>query len=148
MAASVEHSIAIPRPPAQVFRAASDPFEQLNWDHAGLKRVEALTEGGLRPGARYRGTFKGMGSIEYEFVEYEPDVRFAHLARTPVGMIRHTFTFGPTPEGTRMTQVGELVPRGVGALVAPLVRRMLVRRFGVIARELRRYVFAGGGATD
>ena len=141
----VEHSVAIPGQPDRVFRAASDPFRQLEWDQGGMQRVEALTDGELRKGARYRGTFKGMGTVEYEFSEFEPNSRFVHVARIPLGVIRHTFMFSATPEGTRMTQVGELAPNALGRVAAPFMRKRLARRFAEVGNRLRRYLYAGGG---
>src|SRR6266542_4413029 len=71
-------SAIIERPVSEVFAIAADPDKQLAWDTGGLRRVDKLTPGPLERGARYRGDFKGFGIVEYEFVEYELDLRFAH----------------------------------------------------------------------
>jgi len=144
----IEESIVIARPPAEVFRTAADPFRQLDWDHQGMREVKALSLGGLKRGARYRGSFKGFGTVEYEFVEYEPDRRFAHLAKISVGVMRHAFTFQATPEGTRMTQVGELAPNLLGRIAGPVFKRKLKDRFRTIGDEMKRYLYAGGGRED
>ena len=36
-----------------------------------MKAVEKLTDGPLGKGSRYRGKFKGFGTIEYEFAEFD-----------------------------------------------------------------------------
>src|SRR3981081_612108 len=129
----VERAI-IERPVSEVFAIAADPDKQLAWDTGGLRRVEKLTPGPLGRGARYRGDFKGFGTVEYEFVEYEPDLRFAHRARVPMGEMPHLFTFESVPGGTRLTQEGILTPNLAGRVMWPLMmRRVLGNRFRDIA---------------
>jgi hypothetical protein len=140
MALRIEEHAVIPRPRGEVFATAADPFRQLEWDPVTLRRVEQLSDGPLAVGARYRGTFRGFGVLDYEFVEYEPDRRFAHLARLPMGELRHTFEFGDGPDGTTLTQVGELRPNLMGTVASPLMGRILRRRFQVIAAEIDRYL--------
>jgi hypothetical protein len=141
----VEETAVVGRPVAEVFRAASDPFRQLEWDVGSMNDLEALGRAApLGRGARYRATFRGVGRVEYEYVEYEPDARFAHLARVPFGVMRHTFTFAAVPEGTRLTQTGDVAPNALGKVLAPIVRRALRKRFREIAVRLKRYLRAGG----
>ncbi len=134
-------SAIIERPVSEVFAIAADPDKQLAWDTGGLRRVEKLTPGPLERGARYRGDFKGFGIVEYEFVEYEVDRRFAQRARMPMGEMRHLFTFESVPEGTRMTQEGILAPNLAGRLMWPLMmRRMLGNRFRDIATRIQQHL--------
>jgi uncharacterized protein YndB with AHSA1/START domain len=140
----IVESAIIERPVSEVFAIAADPDKQLAWDTGGLRRVEKLTPGPLERGARYRGDFKGFGTVEYEFVEYEPDLRFAHRARMPMGEMRHLFTFESVPEGTRMTQEGTLTPNLAGRVMWPLMmRRMLGKRFRDIATRLQQHLASG-----
>jgi uncharacterized protein YndB with AHSA1/START domain len=137
---TVSETAVIPHPPGVVFQAASDAEAQLSWDAGTLKRVEALTQGPLAKGSRYRGKFKGYGTVEYEYAEYDPPKRFAHLAKIPLGRMRHTFTFENVPEGTKLTQVGELEPGGIGHLIGGLMMGRIQKRFRVIAQELSEYL--------
>jgi hypothetical protein len=140
----IVESAIIARPVSEVFAIAADPDNQLAWDKGGLRRVEKLTLGPLGRGARYRGDFKGFGTVEYEFVEYQPDLRFAHQARMPMGEMRHLFTFESVPEGTRMTQEGTLTPNLAGRVMWPLMmRRMLGNRFRDIATRLQHHLEIG-----
>jgi len=127
-------------PVAEVFDTAADPEKQAVWEPETLKRIEKLTPGPLGQGSRYRGKFKGMGTVEYEFPEYEPPKRFAHRAKVPFGVMRHIFTFEETPEGTRMTQVGILEPNLLGRVMTPVMARMMPKRFHTIATALGRYL--------
>jgi Polyketide cyclase / dehydrase and lipid transport len=127
---------------ADVFAAASDPVRQLEWDAVTLRRVEMLTDGPISTGTRVRGRFRGFGTVDYEYVAYEPDRTFAHVAGLPMGTMRHTFTFEPTTEGTVMIQLGELEPNLLGRAAAPVVARVMRHRFATIAAEIDRYLRA------
>ena len=136
----VVETVVIERPVEPVFDAAANPQTQLAWDPGTLLRVEPLTSPPLGLGARYRGRFKGMGTVEYAFAEFNRPHRFTHLARMPFGTIRHVFTFEVVPEGTRLTQEGVVEPNLPGRLLAPLMRRMLGTRLRIIGSELQTYL--------
>jgi len=137
---SVTDTAVINRPIDAVFAAAADPHVQLRWDADTLRSVEQLTPGPLGLGSRYRGNFKGFGVVTYEFAEFEPGRRFQHVARIPMGEMRHRFTFESVPAGTRVTQDGELRPNLVGRVLGPFVMGMLRKRFRTIAQELETYL--------
>ncbi|MEA2574541.1 MAG: hypothetical protein QOH93_1839 [Chloroflexia bacterium] len=136
----VSETAIIERPPVKVFPIAADPETQLHWDPGTLKSVEKLTPGPLGQGSRYRGKFKGFGTMEYEFAEYESPRRFAHLAPMAMGKLRHTFTFEAVPQGTRLTQEGRLEPNLLGRILWPVMSRMLRSRFRLIASEVSQYM--------
>jgi Polyketide cyclase / dehydrase and lipid transport len=137
---SIAETAFIAQPTISVFNAAVDPHLQLTWDAPTLRTVEKLTPGPLARGARYRGDFKGFGRVTYEFAEFEPGRCFQHVARIPMGEMRHRFTFEAAAGGTQLTQQGELRPNIVGRLFAPLVMNMLRKRFRTIAQELDAYL--------
>src|ERR687888_549811 len=82
---SITEYAFIAQPTERVFDAAADPQLQLRWDAPTLRQVEKLTPGPLARGARYRGNFKGLGKVTYEFAEFEPGRAFQHVARMPMG---------------------------------------------------------------
>lgn len=136
----VVETAVMERSAAELFAAAADPFTQLRWDSGTLKSVEKLGPGPLGQGARYRGTFKGFGVVEYDYADYDPPHRFSHRTTLKMGEMRHTFTFEPVAGGTRMTQAGELSPNLLGWFMQPMMARMLRKRFRAIADELRAYL--------
>lgn len=136
----VSESAIIERPPAEVFEVAADPYEQLKWDPGTLKSVEKLTSGPLGRGSRYRGEFKGFGTVEYEYDEFEPGRRFTHHTLMKIGEVRHVFEFEAVPEGTRLMQSIVAEPKGMGRLMAPIMKVMMRRRLRVINSELRQYL--------
>ena len=136
----VSESAVIERPPAEVFEVAADPYEQLKWDSGTLKSVEKLTPGPLGRGSRYRGEFKGFGTVEYEYDEFEPGRRFTHHTLMKIGEVRHLFEFEAASEGTRLTQSIVAEPKGMGKLMAPIMKAMMKRRLRTINSELRQYL--------
>lgn len=133
-------SIVIEQSPDLVFDTAADPETQLCWDPSTLKQVEKLTPGPLGRGARYRGKFKGLGTLTYEFAEYDRPRRFVHHTVIPLGEMHHCFTFEQVPGGTRMTQEARLEPNLLGRIMSPIMRMMLRNRFRTIGSELREYL--------
>ena len=138
--ATVAETTFIAQPIDRVFAAAADPQVQLQWDASTLRTVEKLTPGPLAQGARYRGNFKGFGVVTYEFAEFEPGLRFQHVARIPLGEMHHRFTFEAVDGGTRLIQHGELKPNLVGRVFGPFMLNMLRKRFRTIAAELDSYL--------
>src|SRR5690242_3870827 len=85
----VEHASSIPRPPGQVFRVASDPLRQVEWDVGTCRGVEPLTPGATGKGARYR-MHLGREVFEVAVVEFVRDARVVTLATTRDGVRRST----------------------------------------------------------
>ena len=135
----VSYETTIERPVEEVFRVASDPKAQLEWDDR-MTSVQPLSEAPLERGATFRARFRRMGSVTYEYADFDPPRRFSHRSRMPFGTMTHVFTFDPTASGTRMVQVGRMEPTALGRLLAPVVRRMLAKRFPQIAGDLRAYL--------
>ena len=143
--ASVVESAFIAYPVEVVFRTAADPQEQLRWDRDSLRRVERLSSVPLGPGARYRGDFKGVGWVEFEFLEFDPPRSYTHRTKLPLGEMRHVFTFESEAGGTRMRQEVKLSLAPLARLAAPLYAWFIRRRVRHLAQAVRRDLDAGLG---
>jgi hypothetical protein len=143
----VERATSIPRQPSQVFRVASDPLRQVEWDVGTCRGVEPLTSGSRGRGSRYR-MHLGREVYEAEVVEFVRDARFVTLATTRAGVRRSTIAVVAAAGGTTLTQVDELASGGLAALLAPVTRTRLARRQREIAERLKRYLLAGGGEPE
>lgn len=144
----VAESIIIEQPQDLVFDTAADSETQLHWDPSTLQQVEKLTPGPIGQGARYRGKFKGLGTLEYEFAEYDRPRRFVHQTVMPLGEMRHVFTFEQVPGGTRLTQEARLEPNLIGRIVSPVMSMMMRKRFRTIGSELRQYLAAASASPE
>ncbi|MBI3243710.1 MAG: SRPBCC family protein [Chloroflexi bacterium] len=136
----ISESFIIERPPIEVFPIAADPDNQLKWDSENLKKVEKLTAGPLGRGARYRGSFKGMGVVEYDYSEYEPGRRFAHHSVVGMGDMLHLLEFEAVPEGTRLTQSMIVQTKGLWTLMTPFMKTMMRNRMRLVASEIKAYL--------
>jgi hypothetical protein len=134
----VVESAFLPYPPEVVFRTACDPQKQLHWDRTSLRSIERLSAVPLGVGARCRGDFKGAGSVEFDFVGFDPPHRYTHLTTIPFGPMRHAFTFEPEQGGTRPRQEAQLELAPLARPAAPLCAFMLRRRFRHLAEAVRR----------
>ncbi len=135
----VSYTATIKQPIQKVFDVSADPETQLKWD-PGTVSVEKLTQGPLGKGSKYRGKFKGMGTVEYEFSEFKSPTGFTHSTKVPMGKMMHTFSFESTGEGTKFTQVGEFKPNFIGWFMQPMVGSMLKKRFRAIPNEVDAYL--------
>ncbi len=138
---SVSDSIRIDRPPTDVFAALADPRVQITYDGEMMKSVEQLSPGAIGKGTRFRGNFKGMGNVEYEYADFEQDRLIEHGVRTPFGSARHRFEFTPEGSGTRLTQSITVKPNLVGQILWPvLMKRMMSKRAQTLDRLVKAYV--------
>ena len=137
---SVTESIVVPHPPNEVFEVVADPYQQLRWDTSALQSVEPLTPGPLGQGSRFLVRYKGLGSAEYEFAEFEPGRRFAHWGSNLMGKIYHTFELEAVPEGTRLTQTSTIRLTGMGRMLAPFLRKSMRKRLQTMNKEISEYL--------
>ena len=137
---TVSESITIPRPLDKVFPVVADPFQQLEWDPQNFFKVELVTPGGLKQGARYRADVKGMGTIEYVFAEYVPNNYFIHHSEIKFGRGVHRWQFEAVPEGTRLTQTLMIEPKGIFHLLIPVMKGTMRKRVREINTEIHRFL--------
>jgi len=137
---SVSDEISINGTGEAVFAALADPEVQVGYDR-DFRSVEKLTQGPIGKGTRFRGDFKGMGKVEYEYAEFEPIRLIEHAVKWPFGAVRHRFDFQPSGDGTRLAQAITLRPNLLGRLLWPLLLRDLVgRRLRTVNRLVKAYV--------
>jgi carbon monoxide dehydrogenase subunit G len=98
--AGFKRSVVIQRPVEEVFDFATD-LANASLFLPGVTKTEMLTEGGMRPGARFRETRGIQGkerSAVIEITEHErPRV---HAARAAMMGMAATYTFRFSPEGS------------------------------------------------
>lgn len=137
----VSQTVVISSSPAEVFAALADPQIQIRYDSATYRSSEQLTSGPIGKGTRFRGKFKGMGSVEYEYDEYKEDSLIQHYVRMPFGAARHRFEFEPVDGDTRLTQWMRIEPNALGRILWPVaIKRMMVKRLTELNGRVKRYV--------
>jgi carbon monoxide dehydrogenase subunit G len=136
--AGFNRSIVIPRPIEQVFDFATD-LNNAPLLLPGVTRTEILTEGGMKPGARFRETRGVKGkerSAVIEVVEHERP-RLHKAAAGMLGMkASYTFRFSPEPQGTRVDMEAEVTGNLLWKLFLGMLSRMMEREDGEYLNRL------------
>jgi uncharacterized protein YndB with AHSA1/START domain len=127
--ASFTHSVAIPRPPAEVFPWLLEADRVPQWT-SNLERYEP--EGAVGPGSKIRQRLEVSGQtvdVAMEVVRYEPP-REAQTRFSTNGVdIEATYRLAPDGAGTRLTQSLEAKARSLAArLIVPAVQPRLERK--------------------
>jgi hypothetical protein len=133
-------SIIIFRPREIVFNTAADPWQQLIWDKKHFTKLEALTPGPIGLGSKYKCMIPWMGTMWYEFVEYEPTTYFAHRSKMLLSYGYHRLEFIELPEGTQFIQTMQVRPRGIGFLLYPFLKGLLKKSMRSVSTGLKSYL--------
>jgi uncharacterized protein YndB with AHSA1/START domain len=137
--ADVETTITITAPIESVLDQWAEGRRYNEWQPAATKKdVHLVTSSGIGPGARFRGTFKGAGELEYEIVDYQRPHLLAMRTVTKMGELRHTIRCEETPGSRRVSQFGEARFRGVYKLAGPLILMVFRRSFRQNDQALKR----------
>jgi uncharacterized protein YndB with AHSA1/START domain len=132
---SAEHVDFLQAPPAEVFALISDGARQTEW-HPRVKRVEQLSGSDPQLGVRYRGDYKGFGSVEFEIAEFQPPQSVTFVSETKGGTMRHTFEVHEGGAGSTLRQTMSLEPRGMMKLVLPVMRSALKKQLAGNAKAI------------
>jgi uncharacterized protein YndB with AHSA1/START domain len=141
----VTETLVINRPPEVVFDYVTDPNNLASWQ-TSITAVEQLTDGPPGLGTRVRERTKPPGGKEFEqiveFTEFaRPERLHVHIVKGPYP-VDGTWSFEPSPRGTRVLFTAEGRLRGGMRLLEPLAARMLARQFASYHRNLRENVEA------
>src|SRR4051812_21602031 len=116
----VETSITINRPPEDIFEHWADGRLYNQWTPGAVKKdVRMVTPAPIGVGSRFRGTFKGMGEVEYEIVEYDRPRRLTLVTHAKIGDLSHMITCERRDGATYVKEVGDGTFKGIFRLLAP-----------------------------
>jgi uncharacterized protein YndB with AHSA1/START domain len=135
------NTIAIERPPAEVF-AVLARFENLpRWNHA-IGETRQTSPGPVGVGSRYEQvrTQPTPSTETFEVTGFEPDRSLSIRGTFGPFPGRATYALEPLGKGTRLTNAVELEPTGLLGLVAPLatarVKAAVAANLGALKRIL------------
>lgn len=129
MAASVQVSMIVERPPEETFDRLADMRPIPHFD-ADVKSVTKTSPGPIGQGTTFRlvermPPFGRLWTSDWRYHVFEPDRRIGYQYTGPPGPIAPCgiLSFERTGAGTRLTYRGDPHPRGVVRLLAPLIAR-------------------------
>jgi uncharacterized protein YndB with AHSA1/START domain len=139
----VERSVSIARPPADVFRFVSDIRNDPQW-HTDVLEAKPSTEA-IGKGTVFEVRVKpsmGVSGGTMTVAEFDPPKGLVFQGRMGKMEPRVTYTFVPEASGTRYTRVVEIPTKGVMALMAPMMRRMIGKANDGFLANLKRVLEA------
>ena len=110
----------VSRPVNEVFDYFLDFRNENEWNVVA-RDVKILTTGPIGVGSRFRGQYQGMGTLEYEILEYDRPRRACVRGTSNPFDFVSTFELAPKPAGTNMTGTMDPRPKGFVRLVAPVI---------------------------
>jgi uncharacterized protein YndB with AHSA1/START domain len=120
--ARAEKTLTINRPPEAVFDFLADGANNQKW-RPSVTEVEKQSGDGA--GAVYRQRMKGPGGRaidgDYRVTTFDRPRQLAFDVIAGPARPTGTFTLAPEGEGTRLTFVLELQPKGVMRLMSPMI---------------------------
>ncbi len=132
----------IDRPPGEVFAFFVDYDRASEWVPE-ITRVEMLTDGPIRVGARYREmrwTSKGEARIDMEVTAFDPPVRYSAAFDEGGYQVTFNYMFTPDGDGTRVEMSCIVRAAGARTLLAPIITWLLRRQDKLKLRNLKRAV--------
>jgi uncharacterized protein YndB with AHSA1/START domain len=127
---TVSTNIRVPR--KRLFDYLTDPTTVQQWQ-PDVVESRPLTDGGVRPGARWRVTVeeprRGRFELETWVIAFNPDERVVYGMDEPTSAAEIEYRLADTPTGTRVETTATFHLKGFFRFLAPLVRGMVQRKF-------------------
>jgi uncharacterized protein YndB with AHSA1/START domain len=137
--ASFSHTVAIPRPPEEVFRWLLEEDKVPRWT-GSLERYEQI--GALRTGGRVRQVLNVAGrtfDVEMEITRYDPPAAAETRFETSGIKVVSAYALQADGAGTRLTQTLEAKPGGLTArMLVPVVQPRLEQKLTEDLERLRK----------
>ena len=124
-ASTIENSIEIQRPPETVFAYLTNLDREHEWNKQ-IRQVEALTDGPLRAGSRYRVRFgRGVGVSIIEYQDVDAPLSWTTTSTSRRLDLQFAGTITSVHGGSRVTMQTTLLPHGPLRLASPLLNRTM-----------------------
>jgi uncharacterized membrane protein len=135
----IEYSIIIHRPVDEVFTFATDLQNERQWQPE-IESLELPPEKPLRVGSVFtevRRTFGRRYTWRFQVTAFEPGKIFRIESVAGTMPYKGSRLFEAVPEGTRLTEVGELQTSGIFKLFDPLMVRLATKSQDIAFHRLK-----------
>ena len=132
----VETSSIVRRPAEAAFDFLVNLENEPRWNPWAIKAVK-LSEGPVHEGTVFRATYKRFGEMDVKITGYERPKRFVITTDTKQMSGRHELMFEPAEGGTKVTQRGDMRPKGLMKVMALFMGPMLRGHFRELSRGVQ-----------
>jgi carbon monoxide dehydrogenase subunit G len=139
----LQRTVETTAPPDRVFAYLSDFTHTNEWDPGTVRTERVAGDGGV--GTTYHNTSRFLGretELTYEVVTHRPDSEFGLRGENSSVVAHDTMQIAPHGAGSRVTYTADFEFKGLGRLVAPLLRPAL-KKLGDEAEAGLRDALAG-----
>lgn len=139
----VEGEFEVARPVQDVFSYLADVTNEATWN-PWAKWVRKVSDGPIRSGSVFRGSYQGFGELEQDLTDYEPPRRLTYHS-VPRGMrdARMTFELEPVGDSTKVRIVGVALPAGMMKLMEPVMSLRMKPHLRDVAEGIKRELEGG-----
>jgi uncharacterized protein YndB with AHSA1/START domain len=130
-------TVRIERPVEEVFDYFTDISNDREWNPF-LKEARKTSEGPLGVGTTFFVVRKMSGPMNVEYTEYVRPTRWALRGTARPGSMSFVAEFAPAEGGTQITINMALQPKGVFALLTPVMRSQLPKQIEQVHEALKR----------
>lgn len=120
--------VTVNKPVDQVFRFISDPRSELVWNR-NARKIDKLSTGPTDVGSRFRGTYRGAGTLDIEVTEYQPGRRTTSVGSSRLLGYELTDEFESVGNTTRVRRSMLATFKGPMRLLEPIMGGLFRQRF-------------------
>jgi uncharacterized protein YndB with AHSA1/START domain len=122
--AELQNGVDLARRAEEVFDYLSDLRNEKEWNPK-MQLVEAVTDGPLRAGSKFRAKWQGSPVTIVEYITYDRPKAWSATAPSKSLTIDFYGTVTPTETGSRLDVRMTVIPHGPLRLLLPLLRRRM-----------------------
>jgi hypothetical protein len=122
--AVLQNGVDLARRAEEVFDYLSDLRNEKEWNPK-MQLVEAVTDGPLRAGSKFRAKWQGSPVAIVEYITYDRPKAWSATAPSKSLTIDFYGTVTPTETGSRLDVRMTVIPHGPLRLLLPLLRRRM-----------------------
>jgi hypothetical protein len=130
------------RPAEEVFDFLADLRNESRWNPR-TRQLTLATSGPIAAGSVFRGEYQGLGVLVTTLTEYDRPRRIRFRSEGPRARIDGVFEIAPASQGVDVVLDAEVQPRGLLALLAPMMGPAFRRQNAVAAARLTQAIESG-----
>jgi hypothetical protein len=130
------------RPAEEVFDFLADLRNESRWNPR-TRQLTLATSGPIAAGSVFRGEYQGLGVLVTTLTEYDRPRRIRFRSEGPRARIDGVFEIAPASQGVDVALDAEVQPRGLLALLAPMMGPAFRRQNATAATRLTQAIESG-----